>query len=208
MSLLHGSYALGLLDAEDKDTIYVAKNKSPLLLGVGEGFNVIASDALAMLQVTSEYKEIHDHEIVIVKKDEVIIKDADGNVVERDSYIAEIDASDAEKGVYAHYMLKEIHEQPAVMRRIIQEYQDAEGNLKIDQDIINDVKEADRIYVIAAGTSYHAGLVGKEFLENGLVYQLKYTLHQSLSTTCHYYLKNHCSFIFLNQVKLQIAAPY
>ena len=62
-------------------------------------------------------------------------------------------------------MLKEIHEQPAVMRRIIQEYQDAEGNLKIDQDIINDVKEADRIYVIAAGTSYHAGLVGKEFLE-------------------------------------------
>ncbi|HCY6296189.1 TPA: glutamine--fructose-6-phosphate transaminase (isomerizing) [Staphylococcus aureus] len=165
VSLLHGSYALGLLDAEDKDTIYVAKNKSPLLLGVGEGFNVIASDTLAMLQVTSEYKEIHDHEIVIVKKDEVIIKDADGNVVERDSYIAEIDASDAEKGVYAHYMLKEIHEQPAVMRRIIQEYQDAEGNLKIDQDIINDVKEADRIYVIAAGTSYHAGLVGKEFLE-------------------------------------------
>lgn len=208
MSLLHGSYALGLLDAEDKDTIYVAKNKSPLLLGVGEGFNVIASDALAMLQVTSEYKEIHDHEIVIVKKDEVIIKDADGNVVERDSYIAEIDASDAEKGVYAHYMLKEIHEQPAVMRRIIQEYQDAEGNLKIDQDIINDVKEADRIYVIAAGTSYHAGLVGKEFLENGLAYQLKYTLHQSLSTTCHYYLKNHCSFIFLNQVKQQIAVQY
>ena len=70
-------------------------------------------------------------------------------------------------------MLKEIHEQPAVMRRIIQEYQDAEGNLKIDQDIINDVKEADRIYVIAAGTSYHAGLVGKEFLENGLAYQLE-----------------------------------
>jgi len=165
VSLLHGSYALGLLDAEDKDTIYVAKNKSPLLLGVGEGFNVIASDALAMLQVTSEYKEIHDHEIVIVKKDEVIIKDADGNVVERDSYIAEIDASDAEKGVYAHYMLKEIHEQPAVMRRIIQEYQDEKGNLKIDSEIINDVADADRIYIVAAGTSYHAGLVGKEFIE-------------------------------------------
>ncbi len=158
MSLLHGSYALGLLDAEDKDTIYVAKNKSPLLLGVGEGFNVIASDALAMLQVTSEYKEIHDHEIVIVKKDEVIIKDPrDGNVVERDSYIAEIDASDAEKGVYAHYMLKEIHEQPAVMRRIIGIMTNVQGNLKIDQDIINDVKEADRIYVIAAGTSSRAG---------------------------------------------------
>ncbi|MBX7841460.1 glutamine--fructose-6-phosphate transaminase (isomerizing) [Staphylococcus warneri] len=165
VSLLHGSYALGLLDEEDKDTMFVAKNKSPLLIGVGDGFNVIASDALAMLQVTNEYKEIHDHEIVIVKRDEVIIKDANGQVQERETYTAEIDASDAEKGVYDHYMLKEIHEQPAVMRRIIQEYQDDEGNLKIDEDIINDVSQADRIYIIAAGTSYHAGLVGKEFLE-------------------------------------------
>ena len=118
-----------------------------------------------MLQATNEYKEIHDHEIVIVKRDEVIIKDANGQVQERETYTAEIDASDAEKGVYDHYMLKEIHEQPAVMRRIIQEYQDDEGNLKIDEDIINDVSQADRIYIIAAGTSYHAGLVGKEFLE-------------------------------------------
>ncbi|MEJ7440445.1 glutamine--fructose-6-phosphate aminotransferase, partial [Staphylococcus hominis] len=76
VSLLHGSYALGLLDEKDKDTMFVAKNKSPLLIGVGDGFNVIASDALAMLQATNEYKEIHDHEIVIVKRDEVIIKDA------------------------------------------------------------------------------------------------------------------------------------
>lgn len=165
VSLLHGSYALGLLDEKDKDTMFVAKNKSPLLIGVGDGFNVIASDALAMLQATNEYKEIHDHEIVIVKRNEVIIKDANGQVQERETYTAEIDASDAEKGVYDHYMLKEIHEQPAVMRRIIQEYQDDEGNLKIDEDIINDVSQADRIYIIAAGTSYHAGLVGKEFLE-------------------------------------------
>ncbi|MGK9288901.1 glutamine--fructose-6-phosphate transaminase (isomerizing) [Staphylococcus warneri] len=165
VSLLHGSYALGLLDEKDKDTMFVAKNKSPLLIGVGDGFNVIASDALAMLQATNEYKEIHDHEIVIVKRDEVIIKDANGQVQERETYTAEIDASDAEKGVYDHYMLKEIHEQPAVMRHIIQEYQDNEGNLKIDEDIINDVSQADRIYIIAAGTSYHAGLVGKEFLE-------------------------------------------
>lgn len=165
VTLLHGSYALGLLDEQDKDTIYVAKNKSPLLVGVGEGFNVIASDALAMLQATNQYKEIHDHEIVIVKRDDVVIKDTEGNVQERESYTAEIDASDAEKGVYDHYMLKEIHEQPAVMRRIIQEYQDEEGNLKIDKDIIKDVADADRIYIIAAGTSYHAGLVGKEFIE-------------------------------------------
>lgn len=165
VSLLHGSYALGLLDREDSETIYVAKNKSPLLVGIGEKFNVIASDALAMIQVTSEYKELKDQEIVLVKRDDVIIKNLDGEVVECESYIAEIDASDAEKGIYEHYMLKEIHEQPAVMRRIIQEYQDDQGALKIDPEIVKDVKEADRIYIIAAGTSYHAGLVGKEYIE-------------------------------------------
>ena len=165
VSLLHGSYALGLIDEQDKDTIFVAKNKSPLLVGLGDHFNVIASDALAMIKVTNQYKEIKDHEIVIVKRESVTIKDLDGNIQERDAYTAEIDASDAEKGVYAHYMLKEIHEQPAVMRRIIQEYQDGQGNLKIDADIVKDVAEADRIYIIAAGTSYHAGLVGKEYLE-------------------------------------------
>ncbi|MCD8827622.1 glutamine--fructose-6-phosphate transaminase (isomerizing) [Staphylococcus gallinarum] len=165
ISLLEGSYALGLIDNEDKETIFVAKNKSPLLVGIGEDFNVIASDAIAMLQVTNQYKEIHDHEIVIVKRDEVVIKDQQGNVQDREAYTAQIDAADAEKGVYDHYMLKEIHEQPAVMRRIIQEYQDEDGNLKMDADIIKDVAEADRIYIIAAGTSYHAGLVGKEFIE-------------------------------------------
>lgn len=165
VSLLEGSYALGLIDSHDRDTMYVAKNKSPLLIGVGDDFNVIASDALAMLQVTNQYKEIHDHEIVIVKRDEVIIKDQEGKVQDREAYTAQIDAADAEKGVYDHYMLKEIHEQPAVMRRIIQEYQDADGNLKMDADIIKDVADADRIYIIAAGTSYHAGLVGKEYLE-------------------------------------------
>ncbi|QLK86550.1 glutamine--fructose-6-phosphate transaminase (isomerizing) [Staphylococcus sp. 17KM0847] len=165
VSLLHGSYALGLLDREDNDTIYVAKNKSPLLVGIGENFNVIASDALAMIQVTSEYKELKDKEIVLVQRDQVVIKDLAGQVVDRESYTAEIDASDAEKGVYDHYMLKEIHEQPAAMRRIIQAYQDEQGHLKVDPAIVKDVEAADRIYIIAAGTSYHAGLVGKEFLE-------------------------------------------
>ncbi|WP_210620143.1 glutamine--fructose-6-phosphate transaminase (isomerizing) [Mammaliicoccus lentus] len=165
LSLLHGSYALGLLDEQDAETIYVAKNKSPLLVGVGDGFNVIASDAIAMLAVTDTYKELVDNEIVIVKKDKVIIKDQEGNVIDRGSYKAEIDASDVEKGTYDHYMLKEIHEQPAVMRNIIQNYQDDEGNLKIDKEIIDDVAQADRIYIVACGTSYHAGLVGKEYIE-------------------------------------------
>ncbi|MDR6120666.1 glucosamine--fructose-6-phosphate aminotransferase (isomerizing) [Bacillus sp. SLBN-46] len=165
LTLLHGSYALALLDAEDNDTIYVAKNKSPLLVGLGNGFNVVASDAMAMLQVTDQYVELMDKEIVIVTKDEVTIQNLSGEIINRAPYKAELDASDIEKGTYPHYMLKEIDEQPLVMRRIIQMYQNEQGELTIDRKIIDAVNAADRIYIIAAGTSYHAGLVGKQFIE-------------------------------------------
>jgi len=165
LKLLEGSYAIALLDREDKDVIYVAKNKSPLLVGLGEGFNVVASDAMAMLQVTKQFVEIMDKEMVIVTRDEVTIYTLDGEKVERKPFIAQIDASDIEKGTYPHYMIKEIEEQPAVIRKIIQEYRNDNGELTIDPTIIEAVQEADRIYIIAAGTSYHAGLVGKELLE-------------------------------------------
>ncbi|MFS0780012.1 glutamine--fructose-6-phosphate transaminase (isomerizing) [Neobacillus sp. 3P2-tot-E-2] len=166
LTLLHGSYALALLDEQNSDTIFVAKNKSPLLVGLGTDFNVVASDAMAMLQVTNEYVELMDKEVVIVKKNNVTIQNLAGETVTRTSYIAELDASDIEKGTYPHYMLKEIDEQPAVMRKIIQAYQNEQGQLTIDADIISAVNESDRIYIVAAGTSYHAGLVGKQFIEN------------------------------------------
>ncbi|ALC92583.1 glucosamine--fructose-6-phosphate aminotransferase [Bacillus sp. FJAT-18017] len=165
LGLLKGSYALGLLDSEDKETIYVAKNKSPLLVGLGDGFNVVASDAMAMLQVTDQYVELMDKEIVIVKKDSVEIQTLEGETISRNPYKAELDASDIEKGTYPHYMLKEIDEQPLVMRKIIQKYQNDNGELSIDEDIVKAIKQSDRIYIIAAGTSYHAGLVGKQLIE-------------------------------------------
>ena len=164
LGLLHGSYALALLDHEDVETIYVAKNKSPLLVGVGEDFNVIASDAMAMLQVTNQFIELHDKEIVTVRKDRVEISKLDGRVVNRAPYTAELDASDIEKGTYAHYMLKEMDEQPTVIRKIISAYEN-ETDVTIDQEILEALKEADRLYIIAAGTSYHAGLVAKQYFE-------------------------------------------
>ncbi|WP_042477754.1 glutamine--fructose-6-phosphate transaminase (isomerizing) [Bacillus ndiopicus] len=164
LSLVHGSYALALLDNEDADTIYVAKNKSPLLVGVGEGFNVVASDAMAMLQVTDQFIELHDKEIVVVHRDNVEISKLDGRIVERAPYTAEIDMSDIEKGTYPHYMLKEMDEQPGVVRKIIQAYE-VDGELAIDEAILNALNAADRLYIIAAGTSLHAGLVGKEYFE-------------------------------------------
>jgi glucosamine--fructose-6-phosphate aminotransferase (isomerizing) len=165
LTLLKGSYAIALLDAENAETIFVAKNKSPLLVGLGETFNVVASDAMAMLQVTDQYVELMDKEIVIVTKDAVKIQTLNGEEISRDPYTAELDASDIEKGTYPHYMLKEIDEQPLVMRKIIQKYQNENGELTIDQEIVEAMNDADRIYIIAAGTSYHAGLVGKQFIE-------------------------------------------
>ena len=164
LSLLHGSYALGLLDEQDGETIYVAKNKSPLLVGVGDTFNVIASDAMAMLQVTNQFVELHDKEVVIVKAAHVSIEKLDGTKVERAPYTAELDMSDIEKGTYPHYMLKEIDEQPGVIRKIVSAYT-VDGELAIDAAIQAALSEADRLYIIAAGTSYHAGLAGKQYFE-------------------------------------------
>ncbi|MGG3692979.1 glutamine--fructose-6-phosphate transaminase (isomerizing) [Heyndrickxia ginsengihumi] len=166
LTLLKGSYALALLDEQDPDTIYVAKNKSPLLVGVGDTFNVIASDAMAMLQVTDQFVELMDKEMVIVTAAKVTIQNLAGETIARDPYTAEIDASDIEKGTYPFYMLKEIDEQPLVTRKIIQAYQDINGELTIDSDITKAVSEADRLYIIACGTSYHSGLVGKQLLEH------------------------------------------
>ncbi|ASN03621.1 glutamine--fructose-6-phosphate transaminase (isomerizing) [Virgibacillus necropolis] len=165
VSLLKGSYALGLIDREDQDKIYVAKNKSPLLIGLGEGFNVIASDAMATLKVTDQYLEIHDKEVVLVNRNFVEIQKLDGTAVTRKPFTAQIDVSDTEKGTYPHFMLKEIDEQPFVMRRIIKEYQDENNELKLDGDIRAAMQACDRVYIIACGTSYHAGLVGKHFIE-------------------------------------------
>ncbi|KAA0788290.1 glutamine--fructose-6-phosphate transaminase (isomerizing) [Bacillus sp. BB56-3] len=165
LSLLHGSYAIGLLDAENPNMIYVAKNKSPLLVGVGDSFNVVASDAMAMLQVTDQFIELMDKEIVIVTKESITIKNLQGETIERAPFTAELDASDIEKGTYPHFMLKEIDEQPLVIRNIIQKYQDENGEIELNQDIRNAILDSDRIYIIACGTSYHAGLVGKQFIE-------------------------------------------
>lgn len=165
MELLKGSYAIAMIDNEDPETLYVSKNKSPLLVGLGNGFNVVASDAMATLKVTDQYLEIHDKEIVVVNRESVTIQQLDGEVQERKPFTALIDASDIEKGTYPHFMLKEIDEQPIVMRKIIKEYQNEDNELKLDEDIRAAMKASDRIYIIAAGTSYHAGLVGKNLIE-------------------------------------------
>ena len=165
ISKLHGSYALGLIDTKEADTLFVAKNKSPLLIGLGDGSkNFIGSDALAMIKHTNTFVEINDGELVIVKKDSVEIEDKDGNKVERDSFSPNLNYGEIDKGIYDHYMIKETNEQVGAMRNIISHYFNGK-EINIDSDIVNHVKEADRLYIIGCGTSYNAGLVGRNYFE-------------------------------------------
>ncbi len=165
LHIIEGSYAFALIDSENPDVIYVAKNKSPLLVGLGEGYNMVCSDAMAMIRETNQFMEIHDKELVIVTKDSVQVQDYEGNPVEREAYTAELDLSDIGKGTYPFYMLKEIDEQPTVMRKLISTYANEDGSMKVDADIVKAVQEADRIYILAAGTSYNAGFASKNMLE-------------------------------------------
>ena len=165
LHIIQGSYAFALVDSQAPDTIYVAKNKSPLLIGVGEGYNMVCSDAMAMIRETSQFMEIHDKELVVLTKDSITVTDYEGNAIERGTYTAELDLSDIGKGTYPYYMLKEIDEQPTVMRKLISTYADDEGNITVDPDIVKSVQEADRIYILAAGTSYNAGFASKAMFE-------------------------------------------
>lgn len=165
LQLTKGSYAFGLVDRTTPDVIYVAKNKSPLLIGLGNGFNVIASDAMAMLAQTKTFVEIEDQEMVLITADDVTIQNFQGDVITRESFEAQVDASDIEKGTYPYYMLKEIDEQPIIMRKIAQTYVTAENQIALDQELVTTLADSDRIYIVACGTSYHAGLAGKQALE-------------------------------------------
>ena len=165
LKIIKGSFGFALMDKEDAETIYVAKRKSPLLIGLGEGYNMVCSDAMAMIRETNQFLEIHDDEMVIVKKEGVIIFSATGEVLERTPFTAELDLSDIGKGTYPFYMLKEIDDQPTVMRTLVQKYTKPTGEMVIDEAILNDILASDQIYIVAAGTSENAGWGSKELFE-------------------------------------------
>lgn len=164
LKLVRGSYAFLLVDNTQPDRIFIAKNKSPMMLGIGDGFNIIASDAISVLDQTKTFIDLQDGDVADVTKDNVVIETINGEKVERKPHTLDIDPNAASKGTYEFYMLKEIDEQPAVMRRLSQDYFDGD-NVKVDPAIVDAMAQSDRIYILAAGTSYHAGLVGKNIIE-------------------------------------------
>ncbi|MDF7636810.1 glutamine--fructose-6-phosphate transaminase (isomerizing) [Leuconostocaceae bacterium ESL0958] len=168
ISLLAGNSAYGflLIDQQEPETLYAAKKKSPLLVGLSDHGNAVTSDATAMIDLTKEFIDLQDGDLAIVKPDQVTIYDEQEQKVDRPSFTLTIDPEDTDKGAYPYYMLKEIDEQAVVTRKIAGHYFGENGELQgIGCAITDKMAEADRLYIVAAGTSYHAGLVGKRYFE-------------------------------------------
>ncbi|MCX2455546.1 glutamine--fructose-6-phosphate transaminase (isomerizing) [Lacticaseibacillus nasuensis] len=197
LQLLDGSYAFALVDRLDPTALYIAKNKSPLLIGKGAGFNVVASDALAMLDQTDQFVALNDEEIVTLTKTAIQIETLAGDPVTREPFTVHLDAHDTGKGTYEYYMLKEIDEQPAVMRRLVATYT-KDGAVQLPAALLKALAGASQLVIVAAGTSYHAGLVGRGLFESlagiptSVELASEYGYHQGLLTAKPF-------FIFLTQ---------
>ncbi|MGB5640554.1 MAG: glutamine--fructose-6-phosphate transaminase (isomerizing), partial [Sedimenticolaceae bacterium] len=164
---LVGAYALALINPDDPNRIVVARAGSPLVIGIGVGEHFIASDVFALLPVTQRFVFLEEGDLAEIRRDGISIFDADGQPVEREMRTSELSASNAEKGPYRHYMLKEIFEQPAVIAETL-EGRIHKGRL-LEESFGHVARELfDRtraVQIIACGTSYHAGMVARYWLE-------------------------------------------
>ena len=161
---LSGSYAVAML-VEDSDAVYATRRGSPLVLGVDEGEYFLASDVPAFLDFTDDVVYLDDGDVVVAEPGGHVITDLEGNVVDRTVQTVEWDPEDAGKGGYDHYMLKEIHEQPAALRQTLRGRADpATGDVTLDDFPPGTFDDVERVQFVACGTSYHAGLVGSRLL--------------------------------------------
>ena len=166
LKLLHGSYALLVIDKETPDVIYAAKHKSPLLVGLSESGTVIASDVLALAKHVKTYVPLTDETFVVCEQKRARFFNFELEAIQPDRLEVNEAMLDSDKGLFDHYMLKEIEEQPGVIRNILKAYTLDTGDIHIPEGIVDDLTDADRVYMIAAGTSMHAGLIGKHMMEN------------------------------------------
>ena len=164
---IRGAYALGIMAVNEPDRIIAVRKESPLIIGLGEGENFIASDIPAILKYTRDVYLIENNEIVELKKDSIKIMDIQGNVINRDVMHVEWDIEAASKGGYEFFMLKEIYEQPEVIEKTLNSRVDADKNIKFDDAGLTKeyLEGINKIYIVACGTAYNAGLIGKFILE-------------------------------------------
>ncbi|KYH28869.1 MULTISPECIES: glutamine--fructose-6-phosphate transaminase (isomerizing) [Clostridium] len=164
---LEGSYAIGVICKDEPDKLVAVRKDSPLIVGVGKDESFIASDIPAILNHTRDIYLLEDNEFVLIDKTGVKIYNSNKEEIKRDIYHVTWDANAAEKGGYDHFMLKEIHEQPKAIKdtltsRIMIGEKVRLDNIKLTKE---DLENIDKVYIVACGTAYHAGVVGKAVLE-------------------------------------------
>lgn len=165
---IEGSYSLVFMSKDNPDTLICAKQDNPLVVGIGKDENFIASDIPAIISKTRDTYILNDGEIAVVKKDSVKIFNREGNSVNKKIFRVTWNAEAAEKGGYEHFMLKEIHEQPKAIRDTMSERILKDGSAIVMEELHwdkNFLDEINKIYIVACGTAYHAGLVGKFYIE-------------------------------------------
>lgn len=164
---LEGAYGTVVMDQHDPSQLLAARSGSPLVIGYGIGENFLASDQLALLPVTNRFSYLEEGDIAIIKREEVLIYDLEGNHVERSINESDVTHDAGDKGPFKHYMLKEIYEQPIALKNTL------EGRVtggQIADDAFGDqaasiLKDIDHVQIIACGTSYHSGMVAKYWFE-------------------------------------------
>jgi glucosamine--fructose-6-phosphate aminotransferase (isomerizing) len=163
-----GAFALGVLTEYEPDKLVAVRLASPLIIGVGDGENFIGSDIPAILEYTRDVYILQDGEMAVLTREGVELRTLEGNYITRELFHVNWDIITAEKAGYAHFMLKEIHEQPKAYRDTMGSRIDAAGNkivfneLKLTAEQINSI---DRVHIVACGTAFHAGLIGKNVIE-------------------------------------------
>ncbi|ABO48844.1 glutamine--fructose-6-phosphate transaminase [Desulforamulus reducens MI-1] len=168
VSHLEGSYAIMAISVDQPGRIVAVRQDMPLVVGLGEGENLLASDIPALLKHTRKCYLLNDGDVVDLRAEEVIIQDVTGKVVQKDIFEVTWDAEEAEKGGYEHFMLKEINEQPRALRDTLKGRISHAGDKVILDEIKmtpEEVQNIKRVIITACGTAYHAGLVGKYVIE-------------------------------------------
>ena len=164
---MRGAYAVAAIAADEPDKIVAVRKDAPLVAGLGDGFNFIASDIPAMLKYVRSVFFIENNETVVLTKDDIKIYNEEGKIVKRDIFHVTWDADAAEKDGYEHFMLKEIHEQPKAIEETLMRRLNPDNSINLDGISMTreDLENFNKVYIVACGTAYHAGLVGKLVIE-------------------------------------------
>lgn len=164
---MRGAYAIGVIAAEEPDKIVAVRKDAPLVAGLGEGCNFIASDIPALLKYVRRIFLIENNETVVLTKDDIKIYDEHQKLVKREVFHVTWDADAAEKGGYEHFMIKEIHEQPTGLYETLTRRLGEDNSINLDGISMTreDIESFNKVYIVACGTAYHAGLVGKAAIE-------------------------------------------